>query len=665
MSIGQRMPITLAIIDRELHLPVINVHGWESLNAPYRFAIDVLSSDLQFDIQTLRDESAYLTLSLDHGVHGTIVSVLRLYAGATLSLYRINLGPALIRLHQEPRRRFFEGLAAPGIIKLLLDEHTLDLTTYRFEQLVGVYPPRDICVQHDETDLDLLLRLCAEEGIHFRFEHQPSSHVLIFADDPACFPYRQIPTRFQAARSGPRRLPCLTYLAEQWGLHPAQTSNDTRLHGLPWTSTNTEKADGNPASNQRFEASELSSIPTERLAHDRQVTARRLERQRCERRTVLGLSDELPMSPGYILQVQEHPEARFNDQWLLVEITHSAKQPEVLGGHLPKEVGHVLDTLKSASVEQTSTVKQAIEPFSHGYRSCFRVLPWEMPFRPALHPRKPAGSGLQAATLLSRCRPTKEAFAGYLPIALDPLPPATGPLTELFAPAGLPSAQVTVMRTGTRLAVGHLDNDPDRPIICGVMQDHSSGSALLQPKLRRTDQGSSPAEAVHLNAAQTLHVSRAETLELSTGDARYQLSASRIKMTGNAPVLTAQDVKSALTGTDQPAAPAWFDADLRLTERPGLDGKPLPNHLWYIVRMQTPGLEFIARLQPEHFLFEGKTDEHGYCGLGPEQLRKLAETYRKAQTELCLVYPGHCITLQAWFEQNWPARLHKAFLEYR
>lgn len=668
MSEGKRMPITLAIVDHKMNLPVISISGREALNAPYRFIIDVVSSDPHLKLEVFEQKAAWLALGPDQGVHGKISSATLLHAGTGLSLYRITLGPTLLDMEQRRQRRVFQDLSVPQIIARLLEEHSIAPATYRFEKLVGIYPSREQCVQQDETDLHLLLRLCEEEGISMRFEHQRTRHLLVFADDPARFPHRSKPAQFQPPALRTRHAPAISYLAEQWALQLAATDHETHLHDpqLKPSKNASDKeahADKKNASNQRFEASLLSRLPTERQAHERQAGARALERQRCERRVIRGLGTDLPMTPGQIVQVLGHPEARFNDQWLVVEINHTGQQPEVLKGKAPEDVARILDAARSVAAQSGASNGQAtghdeIDSLSQGYHSSFRLLPWEMPFRPGLKHQKPVMSGFQPATLLSRCNQTKEQLMnGRLPIGFTPTPAGCEP-AELCAPIGISLAQLKALRIGAALIVGHFDGDPERPIIYGVPDEHRV------PLNDYPAQGLPTADAVHLNLPQTLHLTADGVLQLSTADSRFDLTASCIEMTGTPPTLTAQDRSC---GRDQPAqhpALSLFDADLRLTEHPGLKGAPLVDRLWYIVRMREPGLQFLARLQPEHFLFEGKTDRHGYCGLSSEELRELAAAYRKTPNELCLVHPGHCIMLQTWFEQNWPRRLHQAFIQH-
>jgi type VI secretion system secreted protein VgrG len=48
--------------------------------------------------------------------------------------------------------------------------------------LNGDYSPRDFCTQYSESDLQFFQRLCAEERLHYHFEHSSRGHCLIVSD---------------------------------------------------------------------------------------------------------------------------------------------------------------------------------------------------------------------------------------------------------------------------------------------------------------------------------------------------------------------------------------------------------------------------------------------------------------------------------------------------
>ncbi len=643
MSEDQQVPMTLTIDDGGIDLAVINASGTEALNETYSFTVDVISRQQNLQSAGLIQRCAWLAFGAKRGVHGKVTRVSCLYSAASVNLYRVELGPRLLDLDQGPRRRIFTGLSVPQILRLLLTENGLDDRGYRFDQMVGIYPPRPLCVQHGESDLHLLHRLCEEEGIHFRFEHSPADHSVIFADDPASFAQRLLPMRFQVSDPNVIALRSISYLAERWLVHPACTHPGPYHHERVVPTQPPLYIAETEAPNERFEASITSRLPTQACAHERQISARQLERQRCERRVVLGRSDDYVIGAGQIVQVLDHPVSAFNDQWLLVEVTHAAKQPQVLEGLDPADVVAIAAAISPAAsswFETPSPAPVATEPFSQGYRNHFRLLPWEMAYRPTLKHHKQLATRLEPATLLSGEAVISEADKhGRLPVSYAWQPELENQGQRWRSQAGFPTHLVDGLRTGARLSVGHFAGDADCPAIV-ELADGNAPPSFGQGTLRG--------------------IQATQDLTLTTSKATFKLTADCITVTSGHTRLTVQDWpsgKSALPAADQP-----FDTDLRLTREDNLQGEPYSNRLWYIVRMPRPGLEYVAWLEPEHFLLEGKTDEHGNLGLDPRQLKTLAEEYRATPDNICLVHPGYCIVLKSWFEQNWSRQQFEDFL---
>jgi type VI secretion system secreted protein VgrG len=540
MCMIQYQPITLTLLtgERPRKLPVVAFNGQEAINAPYRFAVDLLIPDPQPDLDLLRRSSAYLTLDPLHYLHGRITRAHRMHAGTRASLYRISLGPHLLDLEQAPRRRLFQQLSVVQIIEQLLREHAMPTHAYRFEPLVGIYPQRPLCVQQDETDLHLLQRLCEEEGIHFHFEHGTDMHTLVFADDPACFPSRYLPVQFCPPASGAAQGPILEHLAERW----AMPSTSVRHQTMPRTPYRIALAHGAASSkepgNQHYDPCDRSRLPSEREAHDRQTSARTLEQQRCERRTIVGRGSELPLTSGQIIQVQEHPDSRFNDQWLLVEVDHFCRQPQVLLGNDPHDAVAILEALEDREGQNDASQCQAswrnactIAAFKRGYRNRVRLLPWEMPFRPSLEHAKPVAQGYQSATLLdATLEPWHARDQCRLPVSLDTLPGQDGQLT---APAYLAPRQISRMDNGARVILGQFDNDPDRPIICAIQPSQdATGADLAQSP---TDMGSLLAQSIsepqHESPDDPMCLRADETLSLSMGAATVEVGPGHIRLT--------------------------------------------------------------------------------------------------------------------------------------
>ena len=91
----------------------------------------------------------------------------------------MRLGPKLTCLSLRFNQRIFSARSVPHILDQVLREHGIAGQARRFE-LSGDYPPRDFCTQYRESDLQFLQRLCAEENIHYHFEHGARGHCVVF-----------------------------------------------------------------------------------------------------------------------------------------------------------------------------------------------------------------------------------------------------------------------------------------------------------------------------------------------------------------------------------------------------------------------------------------------------------------------------------------------------
>lgn len=76
------------------------------------------------------------------------------------AFYRLLLRPALWFASLATDNRIFQNLSVPDIIEEVLRAYPDVVLDKRLE---GSYPPRDYCVQFEESDLDFLQRLMEEE----------------------------------------------------------------------------------------------------------------------------------------------------------------------------------------------------------------------------------------------------------------------------------------------------------------------------------------------------------------------------------------------------------------------------------------------------------------------------------------------------------------------
>ncbi len=527
MSYAQDTPISLTLSDQTLPLQVISFIGLEALNQPYRFDIDLISPIAELDTAMLISRSAFLCLSGGHGIHGVIGSARQLHAGRGVGHYRVRLEPRLAGLQQRRQRRIFQGLSAPQIIAQLLAEHGIGADDCRVEHSVSRYRPRPLCTQYDENDLHLLQRLCEEEGIHYRFEHRRSNHVLIFADDPVSFPERPEPVGFQLNDGRGTPSPGISHMAERFSLRPSYCSH----YGMPIDRVEDNGArapEHDLAANQvcdpapRLGRQDLEAI---RLKYSGE---RRLERLRCERRQVHGLSDEPTLASGQIVRVTDHPDNLFNDQWLLTEIHHAGKQTQPLRGLEPADISAIVAQILAHERQPDAEIRA----LHRGYRNHFKAIPWAMPFRPPLKHPKPRVDGDERATLVGDAQqPVIRDEHGRVCARLHT---SEGGDVMLWLPMVLHTRDMPPV-AGSQVRVSYFDNDPDRPVICEVLD--AANDQAQPPQVWMNGLPLVPAaDYIHVGADQRLQAYAPEALTLASPASRIELSSTGIRIIGPQPL---------------------------------------------------------------------------------------------------------------------------------
>jgi type VI secretion system secreted protein VgrG len=161
---------------------VLAFTGREAISEPFVFDVDLLIDDPTLDLASLLYRPAVLHFGPENSaLHGQLHELVQRDHGPAVRLCQVRLGPRLACLSQRVSQRIFNALSVPEILSQVLREHGIAGKDLRFE-LSGDYPPRDFCTQYRESDLQFLQRLCAQERLHYHFEHHADGHCMVFGD---------------------------------------------------------------------------------------------------------------------------------------------------------------------------------------------------------------------------------------------------------------------------------------------------------------------------------------------------------------------------------------------------------------------------------------------------------------------------------------------------
>ncbi|KDR48695.1 type VI secretion system tip protein VgrG [Pseudomonas aeruginosa] len=439
-------------------LQVLAFNGHEGISRPYRFELELVGERAGLDLETFLHRPAFLAFTPQgQGVHGLVYGAAQGDAGKRLTRYRLTLVPHLAYLAQRNNQRIFQHLTVPQIVALVLEEHGILADAYRF-QLGTRYPEREYCVQYDESDLHFVQRLCAEKGIHFHFRHSAEAHLLVFGDDQTVFPRLGRPTAY-VHDSG---LVADEPVIKRFSLRLASRTTRTTRRDYDFEKPRLLLEAGNrPAADAPAEP-DLEDYDYPGRFVDRQrgklLSQRALERHRADRRLGEGVSDQPLLVSGHFLEIAEHPRAEWNDLWLLSEVFHEGKQPQVLEENV------------------TSDTSASTDDFQQGYRNRFLATPWEVFFRPPQEHPKPRVLGSQTAVVTGP--PGEEIHCdryGRVRVQFHWDREGQGDdksscwLRVASGWAGNGYGGIVIPRVGMEVLVDFLEGDPDQPLVSGCV----------------------------------------------------------------------------------------------------------------------------------------------------------------------------------------------------
>ncbi|MHC8398088.1 type VI secretion system Vgr family protein [Pseudomonas sp. MDT1-17] len=456
-NLANETHFSLTVEDYVGDLQVLSFTGTEGISQPYRFDLELVSENPDLDLEKLLHKQAFLAFDPQgSGIHGQIYRVAQGDAGKRLTRYKVSLVPQLQYLHHRTNQRIYQQMSAPKIITLILDEHGIKGNAYSF-QLSQPCPDRDYCVQYDETDLHFIQRLCEEEGIHYHFQHSEKAHLLVFGDDQTVFPKLGQPTAYVQGSGMVADEPVIKGFKLRLETRTGRvTRRDYDFEKPRLQLESAYKPDGE-STEPDLEDYDYPGRFLDR-ARGKFLSQRALERHRADYRQAEGHGDQTRLISGHFLELSDHPRTEWNDLWLLTEIFHEGKQPQVL----------------EESVTSDTTDNK--DDFHQGYRNRFLATPWDVFYRPALQHPKPRVLGSQTAMVTGpkgeeiHCDQygrIKVQFHWDREGLADDKTSCWMRVSSSWA--GDRYGAIAIPRIGMEVLVTFLEGDPDQPVVTGCL----------------------------------------------------------------------------------------------------------------------------------------------------------------------------------------------------
>jgi len=454
-------------------LQVLEFRGREALSTPFAFEVELVSERPDLELETLLHQPAFLAFAPDGGgIHGLVHRIAQGESGQRLTRYRLTLVPQLAYLAHRSNQRIFQHLTVPQIVARVLEEHgILAGVGHRFDLGPVVYPAREYCVQYDESDLHFIQRLCEEEGIHYHFQHSPDGHVLVFGDDQTVFP-TLAPVAYQQDSGLVADQPVI----KRFGLRlETRTSRVTRRDYDFEKPRLTMEAAFQSDFQPDLEDYDYPGRFVDR-SRGKHLAQRALERHRHDYERAEGESDQPSLVSGHFLELTEHPRSDWNQLWLLDEVLHEGKQPQVLEESITSAPNLHSATPSRRRGEGWGEGKLVATEFHQGYRNHFTATPWDVAVRPTLRHPKPKVLGSQTAVVTG---PAGEEIHcdeyGRVKVQFhwDRHGQADDKtscwLRVSYSWAGDRYGGIAIPRVGMEVLVTFLEGDPDQPLVTGCL----------------------------------------------------------------------------------------------------------------------------------------------------------------------------------------------------
>lgn len=439
---------------------VIAFRGTEALSQPYALEIFVSLRAGESDSFDLGDAiGAKAVLSLTRAADnlppyvfsGIFASADLLHAVDGSLLLRMLLVPRFWLLSLSRHSRIYTKRSLPDIIKMVLEENGLSSEDY--ELRLGSYETEEHVCQYRESDLDFLCRWMEREGIFYYFEHGENGEKLIFSDSSSYardllgkpIPYHPQLGQDRSAGLSFRRFTCT---------HKTLPAS-VRLRDYDYSRPNLNVA-GNAAVSstgagevnlygERF----FSPGAGERLAR------LRAEELRAGEVLFQASGSRTHLRAGHTFELEEHPLAAWNSDYLVTEIRHSGNQAAGAGAFK-----HLI------GIEQDDV-----------YHAEVTAIPAKTQFRPQAVTPWPRIYGYENGTV------DGAADSDYAQIDDQGRYNVKFRFDESNLKGGMASTYVRMMqphgggvegfhfplRKGTEVVLSFLGGDPDRPVISGVV----------------------------------------------------------------------------------------------------------------------------------------------------------------------------------------------------
>jgi type VI secretion system secreted protein VgrG len=306
---------------------VVSFRGREAMSQPFAFDVRMRAASLSLEAE-LCGAAAVLRIHAGDGARDIAGIVVAASLEDTLvrgGVFRVKLVPRLWTLGLNRVSRIFQEMSVPDIVEDVLKRHRLD-TRWSTSRS---YPPREYCVQHLESDLAFVARLCADEGIFYSIDADGDGRdVVVFGDDASAYEAIREPTKVRFdLRDGLERdaetISALTFERRMAAGATEITGFDFRRPTVRLAERASAEVDPDRGLEQYDHEHDWNAFKV-----SRETATVRLEQHRRRQLAGRGASGCARLQPGRKFTLEDHPREEHNRDHVVTRLVHEGRVPE-------------------------------------------------------------------------------------------------------------------------------------------------------------------------------------------------------------------------------------------------------------------------------------------------------------------------------------------------
>lgn len=433
----------------DAELRVLSFSGQEKISQPFEYSVDLVSKSDDLVLEDLVGRPVTFLFNAEDGslqryLNGIIASFEQAESGTRVTQYLAKIVPPTQLLSYRHDSRIFQDMSVPEIIQEVLDGS--GIKDYELN-LSGSYEQRVYCVQYRESDLNFITRLMESEGIFYFHQHTENASTLIMIDQPNAHPNLPLGNTLEYHNTGGGIAPHEFVHGVRWRENittSAVTMRDFDFKKPSVDHMHLEDEVDQCVKLEHYDFPGCYEVPD--VGNSR--VSKTLEALQAGRRQLTATATARRMAPGYRFNLIEHPNDRFNGEYIITAIHHMGSSPQSLeqdqGGQAPQ------------------------------YRCQFSAVPSVTPIRPIGSARIPVIDGIQTAIIVGpegeeiytdEFGRVKVQFHWDRHGQYDEKSSCWVRVSQLWAGAGW--GGMDIPRIGHEVIISFEEGNPDRPMITG------------------------------------------------------------------------------------------------------------------------------------------------------------------------------------------------------